>query len=310
VTPEQWTRIAPIVDSALTRDEHLRSAFVADACGDDAELRRQVDSLLAQASRAEDVLKPVAQEPGEAPDEIRLVGCRIGPYAIDGRLGAGGMGEVYHGRDTTLHRDVAIKILPPAFTGDAERVARFEREARMLAALNHPGIGAIYGVEDADGVPALILELVDGPTLAERLMGEPLGVADAVAIAIAITEALQAAHDRGIIHRDIKPANIKITPAGAVKLLDFGLARDATCPGATKSMPPGLRTKYWRSQSCSFWACRPMADGSSPAGKSPVATIQSRRTSRSRHPASRRYASAPQPVKWAGRPMRSPSSSG
>ena len=138
------------------------------------------------------------------------------------------MGEVYRARDSSLDRDVAIKILPQIFTADAERVARFEREARLLAALNHPRIGAIYGLEHIDGVPALVLELVDGSTLAERLTNGPLPVAEAVAIAIAVAEALEAAHDRGIIHRDIKPANIKITPTNAVKVLDFGLAKDVT----------------------------------------------------------------------------------
>ena len=135
------------------------------------------------------------------------------------------MGEVYRARDVNLDRDVAIKILPQVFTADADRVARFEREARILAALNHPRIGAIYGLEHMDGVPALVLELVEGSTLAERLASGPMPVAEAVTIAIEITEALEAAHDRGIIHRDIKPANIKITPAAAIKVLDFGLAK-------------------------------------------------------------------------------------
>jgi Tol biopolymer transport system component len=146
------------------------------------------------------------------------------------------MGDVYRARDRNLDRDVAIKILPHVFTADAERVARFEREARILAALNHPRIGAIYGLEHVAGVPALILELVEGPTLAERLASGPLPVVEAVAIAIEITEALEAAHDRGIIHRDIKPANIKITPTAAVKVLDFGLAKDVKRDAADPSV--------------------------------------------------------------------------
>jgi len=154
-------------------------------------------------------------------------GARLGPYEIQAPLGAGGMGEVYRARDTRLGRDVAIKILPEVFTSDPERLARFEREARMLAALNHPHIGAIYGVEDAETVHALVLELVEGDTLGERLRRGPLRLTDALAIARQIAEALESAHEQGIIHRDLKPANVKITHDGTVKVLDFGLAKAA-----------------------------------------------------------------------------------
>jgi eukaryotic-like serine/threonine-protein kinase len=143
-------------------------------------------------------------------------------------LGVGGMGEVYLARDTKLGRDVAVKILPRLFTSDPERLARFEREARMLAALNHPHIGAIYGVEEAEGLRALVLELVEGDTLADRVHRGPLPVAETLAIARQIADALDAAHQKGIIHRDLKPANVKITPEGVVKVLDFGLAKAAT----------------------------------------------------------------------------------
>jgi serine/threonine protein kinase len=152
-------------------------------------------------------------------------GARLGPYEILAPLGAGGMGEVYRARDTKLRRDVAIKILPEIFTSDPERLARFEREAQMLAALNHSHIGAIYGVEDAGGVRALVLELVEGETLAERLRRGSIPAAEALAIARQIADALEAAHERSIIHRDLKPANIKTTPDGQVKVLDFGLAK-------------------------------------------------------------------------------------
>jgi serine/threonine protein kinase/Tol biopolymer transport system component len=155
-------------------------------------------------------------------------GTRIGPYEIIGSLGAGGMGEVYRARDAKLGRDVAIKILPHIFTTDADRLARFEREARVLASLNHPHIGAIYGLETIGGTPALVLELVDGDMLADRIASGPLPVADALTIATQIAEALEAADERGIVHRDLKPANIKITPAGVVKVLDFGLAKAVT----------------------------------------------------------------------------------
>src|SRR5215203_3733853 len=130
-------------------------------------------------------------------------GSRLGAYEVLSLLGAGGMGEVYRARDTKLGRDVAIKILPRAFTSDPERLARFEREARMLAALNHPNIGSIYGVEDTDGIRALVLELVEGETLAERIARGPIPQKEALPIARQITEALEAAHDKGIVHRDL-----------------------------------------------------------------------------------------------------------
>jgi serine/threonine protein kinase/Tol biopolymer transport system component len=152
-------------------------------------------------------------------------GTRLGSYEIVSLLGAGGMGEVYRARDTKLDRDVAIKVLPDLFVSDPERVARFQREAKTLAALNHPHIGGIYGLEDAGGVHALVLELVDGPTLADRIAQGPIPCDDALPIARQIAEALEAAHEAGIIHRDLKPANIKLRPDGTVKVLDFGLAK-------------------------------------------------------------------------------------
>jgi Tol biopolymer transport system component len=155
-------------------------------------------------------------------------GTRLGVYEIEALLGAGGMGQVFRARDTKLGRDVAIKVLPSSLSNDPERLARFEREARLLASLNHPNIGAIYGLEESGGVTALILELVEGETLAAR---SPIAVPEALAIARQIADALDAAHERGIVHRDLKPANIVITPAGTVKVLDFGLAK-AGGPGS------------------------------------------------------------------------------
>ena len=152
-------------------------------------------------------------------------GARLGSYEILSALGAGGMGEVYRARDTRLDRNVAIKILPQAFAADAERVARFQREAKVLASLNHPYIAAIYGLEDADGVKALVMELVEGEDLAQRLARGAIPVDEALPIAKQIAEALEAAHEQGIIHRDLKPANIKLRLDGTVKVLDFGLAK-------------------------------------------------------------------------------------
>ncbi len=151
-------------------------------------------------------------------------GTRLGQYEILSELGVGGMGEVYRARDRKLNRDVAIKVLPDAFAADPDRLARFEREAQVLASLNHPHIGAIYGVEDATGRPALVLELVDGATLSDRIARGPIPIQEVVAIAKQLANALSAAHDKSIVHRDLKPANIKLTPDGTVKVLDFGLA--------------------------------------------------------------------------------------
>jgi eukaryotic-like serine/threonine-protein kinase len=152
-------------------------------------------------------------------------GSRLGPYEILAPLGAGGMGEVYRARDTKLNRDVALKILPDAFASDPDRLTRFTREAQTLAALNHPNIAHIYGLEESGGVRALVMELVEGEDLAQRLVRGPIPLDEAVPIAKQIAEALAAAHDQGVIHRDLKPANIKVRPDGTVKVLDFGLAK-------------------------------------------------------------------------------------
>ena len=155
-------------------------------------------------------------------------GTKIGPYEILSPLGAGGMGEVYRARDGKLNRDVAIKVLPEAVAEDADRLARFQREAQVLASLNHPHIAAIYGVEKAGNVEALVLELVEGETLAERIAQGPMPVDEALAVARQIADALEAAHEKGVVHRDLKPANVKVTPEGKVKVLDFGLAKALT----------------------------------------------------------------------------------
>ena len=153
-------------------------------------------------------------------------GTRIGPYEITGAIGAGGMGEVYRARDTKLNRDVALKVLPASVAGDPDRLARFRREAQVLASLNHPNIAHVHGLEDAGPTSAFVMELVEGPTLAELIeKGRGVPLADALPIARQIADALEAAHERGIIHRDLKPANIKVCDDGTVKVLDFGLAK-------------------------------------------------------------------------------------
>ncbi len=166
-----------------------------------------------------------------------MIGQTVGPYTIVGKLGAGGMGEVYRARDTKLRREVALKVLPASLARDPDRRQRFEREAHLLAALNHPHIAAIYGLEESAGITALVLELVEGVTLADRIAAGPVPVEEALAIARQIAEALEAAHERSIIHRDLKPANVKLTPDGTVKVLDFGLAKVETSIGNLDQSP-------------------------------------------------------------------------
>jgi len=163
-------------------------------------------------------------------------GTKLGPYEIIGAIGAGGMGEVYRARDTQLGRDVAIKVLPANFVNDPERLVRSQREARMLAALNHPNIATIYGLEQTSGAACLVMELVPGETLAERVKAGPIPVEEALKIAAQIAEALEAAHEKSIIHRDLKPANVKVTPEGKVKVLDFGLAKAFEGDGVNEDM--------------------------------------------------------------------------
>ena len=221
MTPERWRQVTEIFHAALAREPDRQAAFLAEACGDDASLRREVDALIAGHHQAGAF--------GEAPmldlGPRLQPGMSIGSYRIERLIDAGGMGEVYRATDTKLDREVAIKVLPPDVAASADRLARFTREAQLLAALNHPHIAAIYGIEDTTDVRALVLELVDGETLARRLSRAPLPVAEASRFAMQIADALAAAHARGIVHRDLKPANIMITTGGVVKVLDFGLAK-------------------------------------------------------------------------------------
>jgi serine/threonine protein kinase/Tol biopolymer transport system component len=237
----RWNTVDGLFEAALERTPAKRTAFLREACAGNETLRQEVESLLAHASGAKDFLeRPAVALVGPPPTEERqsLVGRQFGSYRIVSLLGTGGMGEVYRAHDTTLGRDVAIKKLPPLFTTDPERRARFDREARLLAALNHPQVAAIYGIEDIDGTPALILELVDGDTLAARIAKGPIPVREALTLARQIAEALEAAHEKGIVHRDLKPANIKITPYGVVKVLDFGLAK-LSAGGTGEAGPAG-----------------------------------------------------------------------
>ena len=227
VRPERWATVERLYFAAQALPVDERARFLAEACPDES-IRREVESLLAEDASAAAVLShgAVVAAAGLVSDTAAatLVGRRLGTYQMLAPLGAGGMGEVYRARDTRLGRDVAIKILPRAFTSDPDRLARFEREARVLASLNHPNIATIHGVEDTDGDRAIVMELVEGETLTDRI-AQGLGVREVVSIARQIIDALESAHAKAIVHRDLKPANIKITSAGTVKVLDFGLAK-------------------------------------------------------------------------------------
>jgi Tol biopolymer transport system component len=248
VTPERWSEIEALFHEARARRPDARAAWLADACRHDETLRGEVESLLAE--RSDDgmlAVSPLVASAGtsEMPAHGSLSGRVLGRYAIDGLIGAGGMGEVYRARDGTLGRDVALKVLPSLFTSDPDRLARLGREARMLAALSHPNICAIYGLDEVDGLRFLVLELVEGTTLEQRLSarrssgGRGLPPREALAVARQIAEALEAAHDRGIVHRDLKPANVIVTANGQVKVLDFGLAKpvriEAAAAGLTEA---------------------------------------------------------------------------
>jgi len=244
-SPEQLPPVERLYHEALERPRHERAAFLAAACGGDEALRREVESLLAlgEASLLEEPAIDVAARAAARRADRAWIGERIASYEILSLLGAGGMGEVYRARDTTLGREVAVKLLPRELAADPDRLARLEREARLLASLNHPGIATLHGLERAEGERFLVMELVPGVSLAERLLRGPLPVPEAVAVGRQMAEALEAAHERGVVHRDLKPANVKVTPEGRVKLLDFGLAKalegsegqaTRTWPGATR----------------------------------------------------------------------------
>jgi eukaryotic-like serine/threonine-protein kinase len=235
----RWAQVSELFESALGRPASERNAFLRDACAGDSDLQREVESLLAEHDRPAVVDAPIGETAQELLGDNRgvLTGRQIGAFRLGELLGVGGMGEVYRARDTKLGRDVAIKILPAEFAADADRLARFRREAQVLAALNHPHIAAIYGIEEADGVRALALELVEGSTLADRIAQGPLSIDEALTIARQIAEALEATHAQGIVHRDLKPANIKVRDDGTVKVLDFGLAKISE--GGPYSRPGG-----------------------------------------------------------------------
>ena len=243
----RWPDADDLLDRALALPAREREGFLRQSAGRDPELLAVLQTIVSEASRDDDFLRPGGALSGTLGEEIAQAvraaaepsgtlepGSRIEEYEIVEIIGRGGMGEVYRARDTRLHRDVALKVLPDHLARDQTRVARFRREARTLASLNHSGIGAIYGVAEQGTREALVLELIEGPTLADRLERGALPVAEALAIGRRMAEAIEAAHASGILHRDLKPANIKVSDDGIVKILDFGLAR-ALAPDSPSS---------------------------------------------------------------------------
>ena len=236
---DRWEKIEHLYHDARGLSAEQRGRYLEEQCGTDAGIREQVEVLLAQDDSPNSLLRPaVSVRAGlhtiVAP-QTSLVGRSIGPYQVLEHIGSGGMGDVYRARDTKLNRDVAVKVLPPNLALDGEWLARFRREAQILASLNHPNIAAIYGFEESDDVHALVLELVDGPTLADRLGRGPISIGEALDAARQIADAIAAAHERGVVHRDLKPANIKLRSDGVVKVLDFGLAKLADPSSAAET---------------------------------------------------------------------------
>jgi eukaryotic-like serine/threonine-protein kinase len=235
----QWLRVKQLVADAATRSPAERLQFLADLGPEDAAVRGEVESLLAAHDRAGDFFdRPTPAVSALSDAGVSLpresahfsAGHPLGSYEILAAIGAGGMGEVYRARDTKLGRDVAVKLLPETFTHDPERLARFRREAQILAALNHPHIGAIYSLEEDHETMFLVLELVDGDSIDKQIARAPFSEDASLTIAVQITGALQAAHEKGIVHRDLKPANIALTGDGQAKVLDFGLATSRGAP--------------------------------------------------------------------------------
>jgi serine/threonine protein kinase/Tol biopolymer transport system component len=221
MTPDRWRQVTSLFHAARTKAPDGREPFLREACRDDPSL---VDEILAML-RAEETASPLSRGTGLSKSPALADGATIGPYRVEARIGSGGMGEVYRAVDTRLHRTVALKALAPDLAREEQFRARFEREARLLASLNHPHIGAIYGLETSGSLSVLVLELVEGPTLAERLRTAPLRLTETLRIARQIASALEAAHDKGIVHRDLKPANVKVASDGSIKVLDFGIAK-------------------------------------------------------------------------------------
>jgi serine/threonine-protein kinase len=251
----RWPQADELIERALALPARDRQAFVQNAAGGDAALCDALLAILREIDAEDRFLAPGGALTGPVFVDLQQqltdasgvesafeAGDTIGPYRIVDQIGRGGMGEVYRGLDTSLGREVALKVLPERLADDPQRLARFEREARLLAALDHPNVAALYGVERTPQGMALVLELVEGPTLAARIAHGALPMDRALELAAQIADALDAAHERGIVHRDLKPANVKIAPDGTVRVLDFGLAKALEPANAEDEASPGLTT--------------------------------------------------------------------
>src|SRR5205085_7575198 len=226
---ERWRRIETLYQGALELDGAERAAFLDQTCAGDDALRAEVASLLESRAEADSFLaapamQVVARAIASEQDDV-IAGGAVGPYQIIRLLGRGGMGEVYLAQDTRLGRRVALKLLPAYFTRDAERLRRFQQEARTASALNHPNVITIFEIGEANAIHFIATEYIEGETLRQRIARQAGDVSDALAVAIQMAGALEAAHNAGIVHRDIKPENIMLRPDGIVKVLDFGLAK-------------------------------------------------------------------------------------
>ena len=274
---DRFRHLEDIWDAAMKRPPADRAAFLREACGDDDAIRLELEATLVNVSRAEVFLEQplaaLAAQAMEPSTDTVLTGLRLNTLVIGKMIGAGGMGQVYRARDTELNRDVAVKVLSPEFADDADRLARFAREARVLASLNHPNIAQIHGLQSSGAVTAIVMELVAGETLADRIARGPIAVNEALPIARQIAAALEAAHEQGVIHRDLKPANIQVRTDGTVKVLDFGLAKtvhptsdeaeDRGMPRRShryrawfSGRPPTCRrSRRGRSRSTAVWTC-------------------------------------------------------
>ena len=238
---QRWQRVALLYDSVIERDPNERGRFLAEQSAGDEALRREVESLLAHDSVPVLIDRPMLESAAAVLDEFDLnAGTLLGPYRIDALLGSGGMGHVYRATDTRLNRTVAVKVLPKALASDPQFRARFDREAHAIASLNHPHICALHDIGRQEGVDFLVMEYLQGETLARRLEQGRLSIDQTLSLAVQIADALAAAHRQGIVHRDLKPGNIMLTRSGA-KLLDFGLAQSATVVAANS--PPIMPTK-------------------------------------------------------------------
>src|SRR6201988_3380323 len=227
MTPEQWQQIKSLLEEALERDPSERDAFLDEACTGDSSLRAEVEALIDSHARSGDFIESPAYE--VLADSLTQTdlgsGTSICPYEIIRRLGAGGMGDIYLAEDTRLGRKVALKTLPEHFTKDADRVRRFQLEAKAASALSHPNIITIYEIGQVDQLHYIVFEFVDGQTLRQRMTTAPLTIAEALQVASSVAAALLGAHEAGIVHRDVKPENIMMRADGFVKMLDFGLAK-------------------------------------------------------------------------------------